>query len=439
MAQAAQIQDQYSEELAPGTTLLHGQYRIESYLNSGGFGITYLARDSLDRQVVIKECFPGAFCRRSAKSVHARTHALEPEFKSVVNLFLREARNLSRLNHPNIVGVHQVFEDNDTAYMALDLVDGRDLLDVIEERGPLTPGEVQALLRKLLDAVDFMHGQDILHRDISPDNILLTSAGEPVLIDFGSAREEATKKSRALSAMLVVKDGYSPQEFYIAKSRQMPCSDLYSLGATFHHLITGEAPPNSQLRLSAIATGNDDPYRPLAGRYDGYDPAFLEAIDVVMNVFPAERIQTARQWILRIDPDRRREVALEEVAADHSIEDRISQLILETSKTPISAEDRLPRALRPKPAPPPPPPPKKLEYIGFDDDEAESGQVAPVPLSPSCAAAPDSHAPARAARSGRRVPLRLALFALVFGVLALLPPTSPPRTAPDTAAATVPD
>ena len=126
--------DNFVDELKPGTKLMHGQYVIESFLNAGGFGITYLARDSLDRKVVIKECFPGAFCRRSRAVVQARSRAHQNELKSIVRLFVQEARSLAKLDHPNIVGVHQVFEDNDTAYMALDFVSGRDMLDIIETR-----------------------------------------------------------------------------------------------------------------------------------------------------------------------------------------------------------------------------------------------------------------------------------------------------------------
>ena len=122
----------HGEELPPGTPLLLGQYVIEKFLNSGGFGITYLAKDSLDRTVVIKECFPTAFCGRKNGLVGSRNRAHIQLYKTIVSQFIEEARKLARLSHPNIVGVHQVFEDNNTAYMALDFVEGPDLLEVIE-------------------------------------------------------------------------------------------------------------------------------------------------------------------------------------------------------------------------------------------------------------------------------------------------------------------
>ncbi|NJM84701.1 MAG: protein kinase, partial [Tabrizicola sp.] len=296
----------FADELKPGTKLMHGQYTIEEFLNSGGFGITYLARDSLDRRVVIKECFPGSFCRRSRTTVGARSRAHQAEFRSIVKLFVQEAFNLSKLKHPNIVGVHQVFEDNDTAYMAMDFVEGSDLAETLDgEANRLSPPEVMAVLEKILDAVRFIHGKGLLHRDISPDNILIDrKSSNPVLIDFGAAREEVSKASRALSAMRVVKDGYSPQEFYINGSPQGPSSDLYAVGATFYHLITGKTAPNSQLRVSSIASQQSDPYEPLGDSYEGYPPAFLRAIDKSLNVFPKDRIQSADEWLAMIGSDK---------------------------------------------------------------------------------------------------------------------------------------
>ena len=296
--------DSFIDELKPGTKLMHGQYTIESFLNAGGFGITYLARDSLDRKVVIKECFPGAFCRRSRFIVQARSRAHQNELKSIVRLFVQEARSLSKLDHPNIVGVHQVFEDNDTAYMALDFVSGRDLLDTIEDPNHgLTPTQIKTILKEVLGAVGFIHDQGMLHRDISPDNILINKEFHPVLIDFGAAREEATKQSRVLSALRVVKDGYSPQEFYIAGSDQSPSSDLYALAASFHHLITGEVPPNSQARLAALATGETDPYTAITGKYPDYDDNFLAAMDKALAVLPKDRVQSAKAWVQMMDGD----------------------------------------------------------------------------------------------------------------------------------------
>lgn len=296
-----------ADELKPGTQLLRGQFTIESSLNAGGFGITYLAKDSLYRRVVIKECFPSSFCRRTGTVVAPSSRQRQEEYRSVIELFKQEALNLSKLVHPNIVKVHQIFEDNGTAYMAMDHIQGPDLLETIEGTAPrLTSAEIIKMLHKMLDALGYVHAQGFLHRDISPDNMLLDRhTGEPVLIDFGAARKDVTRKSRALSGLRVVKDGYSPQEFYVSGSKQAPSSDLYALAASFCHLVSGEVPKTSHERLSSIANREGDPQRPLVGRIKGYPLPFLAAIDKAMSIFPRDRLQSVAEWqaMLR-DPDK---------------------------------------------------------------------------------------------------------------------------------------
>jgi serine/threonine protein kinase len=330
------------DELSPGTLLLHGQYVIEDYLIRGGFGITYLAKDSLDRRVVIKECFPNSICKRTDGQVHTLSAEQRDQFNSLLRHFLREARRLAKLSHPNIVGVHQVFEENSTAYMALDFVDGMDLLSVVEEDPQrLTPDVIRSMLIKSLGAISYIHDKGILHRDISPDNFLLDGADNLTLIDFGAAREHATKENRALSSLLAVKDGYSPQEFYHGEMSQCPSSDLYALGATFYHLITGGAPPDSQQRLAAIAAEAKDPFVPLALGSADYEPAFLKAINKVLEIFPEDRIQSAQDWVETIDAERRRQAALVRAGKDTTIRQKISQLVEESNHGPQSLESTL--------------------------------------------------------------------------------------------------
>jgi serine/threonine protein kinase len=168
--------------------------------------------------VVIKECFPSSVCRRSKVVVAARSRAHTAELRSIVQLFVREARNLAKIVHPNIVAVHQVFEDNGTAYMAIDFIDGLDLQQVIDGEGPrLSTDHIVKITEKLLHAVGFIHDHDMLHRDISPDNVLIDKTGEPILIDFGAAREKASQSNRAMSALRVVKDGYSPTSMRLVR------------------------------------------------------------------------------------------------------------------------------------------------------------------------------------------------------------------------------
>jgi serine/threonine protein kinase len=290
--------DAFADDLKPGTELLGGHYVIVGFLNSGGFGITYLAKDSLDRTVVIKECFPNALCRRSTSLVRARSRKHQGDFRGFVQSFLAEAKSLSRLVHPNIVGVHQVFEDNDTAYMAIDYIDGRDLHDILGSTDQaFAPDQIVTMLKRMLSAVEFIHQVGILHRDISPDNILVDKTNNPILIDFGAASEEVVRATRVLTGRRVIKEGYSPQEFYLTGAEQSPASDLYSLGATFYHVIAGHPPPESQRRLARVAEGEPDPYVTLAGRFDGFPAGFLQAIDKSVRVMPKDRVQSAGDWL----------------------------------------------------------------------------------------------------------------------------------------------
>lgn len=342
--------DIQGDELPPGSILCGGQYTIERYLNAGGFGVTYLARDSLGRRVVIKECFPGALCFRSQKTVRVRSQTNTVEFDTILELFEKEARALAGLQHPFIVGVHQYFRDNDTAYMAMDFVEGRTLLDLIEnDPVRLTPDIVKNLLIQLLQAVSVIHRNDILHRDISPDNILIDDDNLPVLIDFGAAREDATRVSRALSKVLTVKDGYSPQEFYLAGSDQVFASDLYALAATFHHVVTGKAPISSHSRMAAAARETPDPLKPLE-RTKGYDDAFLGAINTCLSLFPTDRLQTADAWQEAINAELRKKKLLRLAEQDEKLERTVTQLVKDFFKDfqPINPETK--RAVEHKPA-----------------------------------------------------------------------------------------
>lgn len=332
MEEAIAVTPQPLSEVAlpVGTNLSGDQFTITSRLSAGGFGITYRAQDNfLGRTVVIKECFADDFCIRSDKQVLARNQASEKNFRSIVDMFIREARSLAKLRHPNIVGVHRAFEENGTAYMALDLIVGHDLDNILEVNSTrLPPSGVKDMLLRLLDAVETIHDLDLLHRDISPDNIMIDNDGNPVLIDFGAARGDASRRTRAISSLLVVKDGYSPQELYVAGSIQTPSSDLYALAATFYHVLSGEAPPNSQIRTMEIAGQNPDPCVPLAGRINGYEPAFLEAIDKAMQPLPRDRLQSAGEWLDLIADDN------EEALVDES-----ANLLPEVGSEPEASSD----------------------------------------------------------------------------------------------------
>jgi serine/threonine protein kinase len=288
-----------ADEVLPlGTTLSGEHFTITGHLGAGGFGITYRAKDNvLGRTIVIKECFPGEFCVRRGLNAVPRSQSHADPMLSIVRMFMHEARSLAKLRHPNIVGVHRAFEENQTAYMALDLIEGPDLFDILEVTDTRLPSKhVHEILFQMLNAIEKVHDIGLLHRDISPDNILIEEDGTPVLIDFGAARADPTRHTRAASSLLVVKDGYSPQEFYVPGREQTPSSDLYALAATFYHVLSGEPPPDSQARMLEIAGNRPDPCVPLTGRIPGYDDAFLQAIDKAMEIHPGDRLQSAAEW-----------------------------------------------------------------------------------------------------------------------------------------------
>lgn len=284
-----------AEDLTVGTQLLNGQFLIQARLRSGGFGVTYIARDSLARQVVVKECYPGELCTRDGKNVLPVSNEVASNFQTIKSQFVREARQLAKLVHPGIVAVHQVFEENNTAYMALDQINGEDFVTISEEQPEQITNEfLHSALRQCLAAIGFIHQNHVLHRDLSPDNIMIDDSGHVTLIDFGASKEHA---DQSRPAMFAVKDGYSPYEFYTPKGKHDFASDFYALGATFHYMIVGDPPPDSFARLKALTAGKPDPYQPLVEGEWPYDYNLLVTVDRALKMRQANRYQTAAQWL----------------------------------------------------------------------------------------------------------------------------------------------
>ena len=209
--------------LMPGTRLQGGRYGIRSFLCSGGFGNTYLARDASGREVVVKECFVPAFNRRSQSQVLCRSEMQRQSHARVMRSLLDEASALDCLSHPNIVRALEAFQENGTAYLVLDRVSGTDLQQLAETAPDrLTPDQVVQLARQLVSALVHVHAQGLLHCDISPDNVCVTPQGTPVLIDFGSARRCVRGVSEPHDGFTMVKDGYSPPELYTPRAALGP-------------------------------------------------------------------------------------------------------------------------------------------------------------------------------------------------------------------------
>ena len=219
------------------------KYRIEKVLGQGGFGITYLAEDTvLDLNVCIKELFvTGSSTRGSDMTV--LTHNMKDfSFADFKERFIQEAKQLAKFRHANIVRVQDFFEANNTAYVVMEFLDGQTLKDKVDFGGPLTAAASQKIIESILDAVEVVHRAGMLHRDIKPDNLIIDNDSRIVLIDFGSARAFSDEKTIAQTAM--VSPGYAPLEQYNPNARKGTYTDIYSIGATFYFMLTGEKPLN---------------------------------------------------------------------------------------------------------------------------------------------------------------------------------------------------
>ncbi|HEY7083225.1 MAG TPA: protein kinase [Hyphomicrobiaceae bacterium] len=277
----------------PVNTVLDGSYRIARVVGSGGFGITYEAEDiNLGTAVAIKEYYPFDFGDRDATmSVKPKSDRHKQTFDWGRSNFLQEARTLARFEHPSVVRVTRVFEANSTAYMVMRFEQGHSFEAWLNNLGRLpTQGELDSVVAPLLDALQMMHAENFLHRDIAPDNIIVRADGSPVLLDFGAARRAVAEMSRTMTG--IVKAGYSPHEQYSSDSRlQGPWSDLYALGGTLYRAVTGNAPEEATLRV-------DEDHMPPASqvaRKSGYRPGFLSAIDGCLRVRHSERPRSVAQ------------------------------------------------------------------------------------------------------------------------------------------------
>ncbi len=277
----------------PGGTELVGDYKIKRVLGAGGFGITYLADEiALAREVTIKEYFPTDYAaRKDERQASPRSKDCAADYKWGLERFITEAQTLARFDHPNIVRVFRYFRANNTGYMVLKFEEGQSLKAWLKSlKRAVRQAELDAIIPPLLDALDLIHKGDFLHRDIAPDNIMIRKDRTPVLIDFGSARGEIASHSRTVSAL--VKPGYSPYEQYASTtSQQGPWTDIYSLGATLYHAVTGKRPPDAPSRMLS------DEYVPAKNAaLSSYRPQFLAAIDKALSIEIKDRPQNVAAW-----------------------------------------------------------------------------------------------------------------------------------------------
>lgn len=280
-----------SAQTLPVGTLLQGKYRIDGVLGQGGFGITYTATQLLlGSHLAIKEMFPSGTLRQG-QTIHPPTTFSGLEWKEAKDGFTEEARVLARFNHPDIVRVLDLFEEGGTAYMVMERLAGETLQDRLNREGILAPSEAEALALRVAGALKLVHDAGLLHRDIKPDNIFLEASGRVVLIDFGAAR--SFEYGKTVQHTRLVTPGYAPMEQYGSAMQFGPYTDIYALGATFYHALSGHMPPVAPDLLQGT------PLPPLPAAV----PARLrQAVERAMAPKIADRPQSAAEFIGLLAP-----------------------------------------------------------------------------------------------------------------------------------------
>ncbi len=275
-------------QLAPGS-ILNGKYQIESVIGEGGFGITYRGRDTLlDMPVAIKEYFPyGYAVRNSTVSSQVEISQVQ-QFQDMKQKFLTEARTLAMFSSiPAIVNVRDFFEENGTAYIVMEFLEGITLKQYVTANGAVDCAWLCTLMLPLLNALDAIHARGLIHRDISPDNIMLMPDGTLKLFDFGAARDYANEDARSLSVML--KPGYAPEEQYRSRGNQGPWTDVYALCATIYYCITGKAPDDATQRVFS------DELQPPSAYGVGISPALEAVLMQGLQIRAENRFQSASE------------------------------------------------------------------------------------------------------------------------------------------------
>ena len=236
------------QPIKSNTFLQGGKYRIERLLGQGGFGMTYLAEQYLlKKKVAIKEFFISDLCIRDDKA-GVRTVTQTDMVDRYRQKFFKEAQILARLNHPGIVRVIDIFEENGTVYYVMDYVEGESLAEIIKRKGALPEQTALQYIYKVAEALEYIHKSNVNHLDVKPANIMIRhDDNEPILIDFGVSKQYDEQKDQTTTTPPGVSNGYSPLEQYRPGGigSFSPQADVYALGATLYMLLTGQTPPNA--------------------------------------------------------------------------------------------------------------------------------------------------------------------------------------------------
>ncbi|HEX9885256.1 MAG TPA: protein kinase [Longimicrobiales bacterium] len=287
---------EYVTVLRPNA-LLQERYVVGRVLGEpGGFGVTYLAWDErLHRRIALKELMPRELVARDPDGSTLRPHSTSGQdlFSYTRESFLNEARMVARFKHPNLVKVLDYFEANNTAYFAMEFYEGRTLDGLMNQKGrPLMAGELLPLARPVLRAFSEVHAEGVLHRDVKPSNIYVRENGEPIVLDFGAARQ-TLENTRKLTSILT--PGYAPLEQYDTDGNQGPWTDVYGCAATFYFALTGKQPTEALRRLQGTAMPSPRELVPTV------DPAVDTAIMRGMAMEIADRTPSAEAFLSEME------------------------------------------------------------------------------------------------------------------------------------------
>ena len=287
-----------TDELDQAHSLAGGKYRVTDIRRATDSGFNYTGETEDGKTVSIREFFLGDICQRDGDQVTFNSKADRALFRKLVSGFVNDAQYLKSLDNPYIALVSDVFEENGTAYMVSVPPEGKTLEAQLAEGRKFKPVEVARIANHLLRALIEIHAFGMLHRDISPRNIMISEAGDAVLLaDFSTFREDKSSVSKVVSSVLRAQSVHAPLEFIFEGSEQNEASDIYSLGSVLYLLITGKAPVPCQDRLACVARGDQDPYVPTDGNQSRYDPKFLKFVDLSLALLNEDRVRSASEFL----------------------------------------------------------------------------------------------------------------------------------------------
>lgn len=333
--------------LPNGHLLQNRKYRLTHVVGQGGFGITYkgvwftevkgpLGTIKTEVPICVKEYFFKDYCYRDPDSFEVKVHsetgrALFEKFKEKL---IKEAKILSDVHHPHIVNVLEVFEENNTAYIAMEYISGNSLKYMMDKEGVLPEARVLRYVHQIGEALQFVHEKNVLHLDIKPSNILIDQSGKARLIDFGVSKRYDIEQQETSTTMLTLSKGFASIEQYDNEGTQnfSPCPDIYSLGATIYNLLTGKIPTESILRAT----------RPLPAPRElnpAISPKTEAAIIKAMEIVPADRFQSVSEMLAALDfPEAEEEEIKKDISSPEYFEED-ETTILFTTRLPQSKTD----------------------------------------------------------------------------------------------------